>query len=504
MKNIKTLLIAGFAALALTSCFDDLDDNIVPSTTLELNDFVWKGLNAVYAYKDNITDLGNNRFASSEAYTEYLNGYASPEALFEALLYEPNTVDEFSVIVSNYYDLEQQLQGISVNNGMSFSLVELPNATSDIVGYVRYVLPNTSAESNGVTRGMIFNTVDGVTLTASNYSALLSATTYTIGLVDYNNNGTTDLLTDDVVTANGETITLTKTEYTENPILEHRVLNVSGNSIGYLMYNNFRIADANLNELNDVFAEFQAAGISDLVLDLRYNGGGSVSTSIWLSSMITGQFTGEVFFKENWNSDIQASIEQDNPEALINPFVDEMVKRNTDNQITYQSPINSLNLTKIHIITTRSSASASELLINGLGPYIDVVQIGTSTRGKPQASITIYDSENFARANANPSHTYAMQPLVYESENADGFSQYYDGIEPTLGFEISERIDDLGQLGDVNERLLAEAIANITGIGRSSSSFSRPLEHLDLQDLENPFHYEMVDQRPSKLNLLNQ
>lgn len=503
MKNIKTLLMACFATLALTSCFDDLDDNIITASTSELNDFVWKGLNVVYAYKDNVSDLDNNRFDSNEAYSDYLNEFSSPEDLFESLLYEPNTVDEFSVIVPNYFDLEQLLQGTTINNGMSFSLVQLPNAAADIIGYVRYVLPNTDAESNGVTRGMIFNTVDGTTLTESNYSALLSATTYTIGLADYNNNGTTETLEDDEITANNESITLTKAAYTENPILTHNVLNVAGNSIGYLMYNNFRIADANLNELNAIFAEFEAAGVSDLVLDLRYNGGGSVSTSIWLSSMITGQFTGDVFFKERWNSDIQSSIEQDNPEALINPFVDEMVKRNSNNEITYQSPINSLNLNRVHIITTRSSASASELLINGLTPYIEVVQIGASTRGKPQASITIYDSANLTRENVNPNHTYAMQPLIYESENADGFSQYYDGIGPTVGFEISERFDNLGELGNVEERLLAEAISNITGIGRSATSIERPVKHLDQQRFKNPFIYEMVDDRPLKFNFLN-
>lgn len=507
MKNIKVLLMTCVVLFTVTSCFEDMDDNRITST--DINDFVWKGMNAVYVYKDVVTDLNNNdnnnnRFSSNEEYTSYLNDFSSPEDLFESLLYLPDDVDEFSFIIPNYFDFEQLQQGITFSNGMKFGLVKLPNTAEDIIGYVRYILPNTDAETKSVTRGMIFNTIDGTIITENNIRDLLSSTTYTIGLADYDNNGTPETQTDDIITANNETITLTKAEYTENPILMHNVLNVDGNKIGYLMYNNFRIGNANLNELNNVFAEFNSEGITDLVLDLRYNGGGSVSTAIWLSSMITGQFTGDVFFKEKWNSEIQATIEQNNPESLINPFVNEMIKRNTNNDITYQQSINSLNINKVYIITTGSSASASELVINGLSPYIEVVQVGTTTRGKPQASITIYDSANLTKENVNLNHTYAMQPLIYESENADGVTGYYDGIDPTLGFGISENYDNLGELGNVDERLLDEAIANITGLSRNTISIQQPAKHIGYKSFENPFFYDMVDDRPSKLNLLNQ
>lgn len=504
MKKIKTLLLTCAVLVTITSCFKDNDDNIVVASTLELNDFVWKGLNAVYAYKDNIPDLANDRFESSEAYTNYLNDFSSPEDLFESLLYLPDTVDEFSIIYPNYFELEQLLQGTSLNNGMEYGLVKLPNAAEDIIGYVRYVLPNTDAETKGVARGMIFNAIDGTVLTESNFRDLLSPTTYTVNWAFYNNNGTPETRADDIITSNNTSVSLTKTAYTENPILTHDVLNVDGNTIGYLMYNGFRIGDANLDELNNVFGEFDSAGISDLVLDLRYNGGGSVSTAIWLSSMITGQYTGDVFFKEKWNSQIQASREQDNPESLISRFTNEMVKRNTNNDVIYQRTINSLNFNKVYIITTGSSASASELVINCLSPYIEVVQVGGTTRGKPQASITIYDSPNLGRAEANPNHTYVMQPLIYESENADGFSEYYDGIGPSIGFSISENYDNLGELGNVNERMLSEAISDITGLGRAEVSNQLPIKHIGDNDFENPFRFDMIEDQPLKFNLLNQ
>ncbi|NRD24027.1 carboxyl-terminal protease [Winogradskyella litoriviva] len=504
MRKFKMLLLNCIVLFSVTSCFDDLDDNIIPSSTLELNDFVWKGMNAVYVYKDLITELGNDNFETTEQYQNYLNGFDSPENLFESLLYEPDTVDEFSRIYSNYFELEQLLQGTSLNNGMAYGLVRIPNANEDIIGYVRYVMPNTDAETKGVTRGMIFNSIDGTVLTADNYINLTSATTYTINLADYDNNGTPGVFNDDIISTNNEAITLTKSAYTENPILTHNVLNVESHKIGYLMYNNFRIADANLDELNTVFGEFDAEGISDLVLDLRYNGGGSVSTAIWLSSMITGQYTGELFFKEKWNNEIQSNFEANNLDAITNTFVDTMIKRNTDNDIIYQQSINSLNLNKVYIITSASSASASELVINCLTPYIDIVQIGTTTRGKPQASITIYDSPDFTRSNVNINHNYALQPLIYESENADGFSQYYDGISPTNGFEIGELFENLGQLSDIDEPLLAMAIADITGLSRAETNSQQPLKHIGNQNSNNPLVFDMVDNRASKFKLFNQ
>ena len=105
------------------------------------------------------------------------------------------------------------------------------------------------------------------------------------------------------------------------------------------------------------------------------------------------------------------------------------------------------------MLTTRNSASASELMINSLKPYIAVIQIGTATGGKYQASITIYDSPNFRRENVNPNHTYALQPLVFKSANKDGVSDYDNGLEPSV--TLSEDIGNLGILGDVNEPLLA-------------------------------------------------
>jgi C-terminal processing protease CtpA/Prc len=213
------------------------------------------------------------------------------------------------------------------------------------------------------------------------------------------------------------------------------------------MYNSF-IADYD-SKLNEAFGSLKAEGITDLVLDLRYNGGGSVQTATRLASMITGQFNGKVFANLKWNQKLSL-----NNEDYLFP-----------NKIG-STDINSLNLNRVYVITTKSTASASELIINGLKPYIDVVQIGDVTYGKSVASITLYDSESYTKQNVNPRHRYAMQLIVAQTVNSLGFGDYKDGLVPTV--EEKEIITTFGVLGDVNEPLLKLAIGKITGTAKGT------------------------------------
>ena len=442
---MKLFLKLSLVLLCFTTVFiscEDKDDIAVPNN-LEINDFVWKGLNLYYYWQADSPDLADTRFSTQSQLNSFLSNYSTPESLFEHLIVDRST-DRFSVIFDDYEVLQGVLQGTSKSNGVDFGLVYKQGSQTDIFGWVRYVLPNSDASTKPIQRGDIFYAVNGTPLTVNNYQQLLSAENYTLNLADFDGGA---------ITPNGESVSLTKTAYSENPVYYTNVYTYGDKKIGYLVYNGFFSGFD--SQLNQAFSTFSAEGITHLIVDLRYNSGGSVNTATYLASMITGQFTGQVFAKQEWNQKVEDYYNANNPELLINRFT---------NSLANGTPINSLNLNKVYMITSKSSASASELLINGLKPYIDVVQVGDVTTGKNVGSITLYDSPTFGSQNKNPNHKYAMQPIVLKIVNKDGFGEYQDGLQPST--LLKENYANLGTLGDVEEPLLSTTIGIITANGR--------------------------------------
>lgn len=468
-----SLLIAGF-----TSCSTDEDDiDKIPTShtrNLTVENFIYRGLNEIYLYKADVPQLADGFFSSQAGRNDFLDNYPTPEDLFYDGLTAPQ--DKFSFIVDDYIELENSFSGISTTTGMSYALSYITSGSNDILGYVRYVLPGTSAEAKGIKRGDIFTQIDGQKLTASNYTALLAPSSFTITLAK---------LEGGVLSNTDVKITLTKQEYNSNPVFISKTLDVGVQKVGYLMYNSFT-ADYD-TQLNNAFAEFKAAQITDLILDVRYNGGGSVRTTADLASMITGQFAGQIFMKEVWNQKYQTYFEQNEPESLLNKF---------NTTLKTGEAINSLNLTRVYILTSARSASASELIINGLEPYIDVIQIGDVTTGKFTASVTLYDSPNFRKANANTTHKYALQPLVLKSVNADGVTDYVDGLTPDYTYK--EILSNFGILGDPEEPLLKLALDVIQG---NRVSIPQSIEEFKFMGESNMFDLDYqrmyIDELPS-------
>ncbi len=428
----KLLLLLIIVSSLFISCFEDNDDNIQIASELDIKNFIYRGLNFFYLYKADTPELANDAFASSGDLDDFLNSFASPENLFD---YLQSPQDRFSILVDDYIELENALSGITLNHGMEFGLVFYPDGSNNVFGYARYILPETDAEAKGLERGIIFTTIDGQQINADNFRSLLEPDTYTIGLA---------ILDGETITPTGESVELVKQEYTENPIFISKTFTINGQKVGYLMYNAFT---SNFDpQLNAVFGQFFADNITDLILDLRYNGGGTVETAIDLSSMITGQFNEQIFVTEEWNADRQGEYAEP---KLFN------------NKIHTGEVINSILQNHVYVITTSRTASASELVINGLDPYINVIQVGETTTGKFQASFLLYDAPapNFSRSQANTGHRYAMLPLVFKTVNAAGFTDFVNGLDPEVA--INEDFSNLGVLGEVDEPLLAAALNEI-------------------------------------------
>jgi C-terminal processing protease CtpA/Prc len=458
MKKINLLLLASIFIFISCKKTDDDDPNIIRlETDLEISDFIWKGLNQYYYWQESVPNLSDSKTENESDYAYYLSQNSNPESFFKSLL---NTDDDrFSRIYDNYIELAEGFQGIVNSDGMEYGLY-LECNNQNIFGFVRYVHKNSDAESKGVKRGMSFSEINGTRLTMDNYRDLLNnlSNTYSIKLseVSYNNNNECYN-----IIPGQESITLVKSRLVKNPIHISKVIESEGKKIAYLMYNQFTgtadtdgdgLIDIDYNiELNDVFANFLSNGVEELVIDLRYNPGGKIYTSINLASMITGQFNNQVFAKERWNSKLMNYWNENSPESLLNKFTDKL-----DNN----QSISSLNLSRVFVLTSARTASASELLINGLDPYIDVIHIGDFTVGKNQGSITVHDYINDSR-DKNPNHMYAMQPIVLKTGNVAGYTDFPNGLEPDVF--IKESLVNPGLLGDSEEPLLKIALDQITG-----------------------------------------
>ncbi|MDO6807918.1 S41 family peptidase [Zobellia galactanivorans] len=464
MKKYLLLLLS--AGLFFTSCKND--DDIFPDdngdeTQKTANDypvqnFMYQVMNSFYFWQEDVPNLADSKFKSLDD-PDYISFLASEEDPGRFFYYElcknhvdavgnASAQDRFSRAFENYKDLVNSLQGISSSNGVEFQLYLAKNDV-DVYGVVTYILPNSDAFNKDITRGDIFNGVNGQTLNVSNYLDLLFSnnTSYTLNMAD---------LSGDSIIGNGKEVALNKIEnFSENPIHIKKIIEQNGKKIGYLMYNSFLAAYD--DELNDVFGEFKSENIDELILDFRYNGGGRVTSAIQLASAVYGTETDKLFLRARYNDKIMSAVETSSVENYF-----------TNETFDSKTPLNTLNLKKVYIIATDRTASASELVMNGLAPYIDVIHVGELTVGKSEFSDTFVDDPltNYLYTgnndgSINPDNQWGIQPLLGKNENADGFSGYEGGLVPD--YELPEDISNLGVLGEIDEPLLAFTLSIISG-----------------------------------------
>jgi C-terminal processing protease CtpA/Prc len=453
---------------------------IVIKDATEVNKFVYNGLKDYYLWVDQVPNLIAPKYAIKDSLNALLNTYTDPNNLFTSLLFKYHTIDKWSFIVNDSQVIDNWIQGISETMGFDFMLARI--GTSDnVFGFIRYVYKGSPAEKAGLKRGDLFMKVDDQQLTVTNYQTLLfTKASYKLSLA---------VVSANTIALNGNLVTMTAILMQENPIQLDTVLNVNNLKVGYLVYNGFN-ADFDI-QLNDVFKRFKDAAIDRLVLDLRYNGGGSVQTAKYLASMIYGTATTKVFLKSQYNTGLQEYIvSAEGAASLLENFTDKILKTAT----AAETPINSVNMSKLYVITSDNTASASELLINGLKPYLQVYNVGINTAGKYVGSFTIKDWD--ANGVVNPNNKWAMQPIVVKIANSAGVSDYVDGLVPD--FSIEEDIVNLLPFGNQNETLLKAVLNDIKGLPQTAITLKS--EKFGLKRI-----FDSQDSRPfSKQMYINQ
>jgi C-terminal peptidase prc len=199
-----------------------------------------------------------------------------------------------------------------------------------------------------------------------------------------------------------------------------RVVDVDGRKVGYVFFRNF--VQPSTAALTDAFAALKTAGATELVLDLRYNGGGLVEVAVHLASLIGGTRT--------------------NGQVMLNYVHNDKIGPTLNKTTRFANPEQSLNLRRLVVITTRGSASASELVINSLRPYIPVTIIGDATYGKPVGQYGLRFCDK------------VLYPVAFSIKNANYEGDFFDG----LAVDCAAADDPIHQLGDPAEASFAEAL----------------------------------------------
>lgn len=489
MKKLNYLFTSIlFISILFISCNKDDNDPkpepVVEGVTLNdpINDFVWKAMNSWYNWKDQVPNLADSKKNDSDAYNTYLNGYTSSESLFNSLLYDKGNTDRFSWFIEDYVEQQKAFQGVTTTTGIRRS-TPIKISDTEIIIYAAFVSEGSPADIAGVKRGDIINAIDGEVMNLDNYASVINKL--------YNGNTivvTTSKLVNDVL-VKVQDFTVTPVEVSDNPIYLTKVFSdINGKKVGYLVYNGFRSSFN--DELNAAFATFKNEGVTELVLDLRINGGGSVLTSAYLASMIFKNAGTDTFAELRFNT----KHSNENGKYY---FDNNLIIYDVNGLKTGEETINRLSgINQLYVLTSGSTASASEMIINGLKPFIPVKIIGETTYGKNVGSITLYDSPSSdytSSTSANSKHLYAMQPIVFQIYNKLGQSDYTNGFVPTTVVEEYKFWRNILPFGDENEALLKVALDDIRGL-TSKSNLKISNDALKLNEdhiIEKRFEKEM-------------
>lgn len=485
MKSFRIYyFVLYFVLLISLSCTDRTIVNRTPKTPSETSIFIWDTMYKYYLWKDQVNPLEIRR--ESGQWYSYLNMYdGKNKELFNDILYKENNklIDKWSQIIEDYDEYETSLNRPYKNFGFEFEIIK----KGKVYGIVLYVTPNGVAEEAGIKRGDTFDKVNGQTLTMENYKDLLLEQ---------------DNCEINITQPLPKNVQLTATTKTAPPILKVRAYEVDGKNVGYILYNYFPGTDEHHKELNARILQLKNTGIKELILDLRYNGGGSVYNASLLASMLVKkEHIGQVFDRREYNKALTAELST-NDDLLFDKITDKILDVETMKKELEK--IYSLELDRIFILTSNRTASASELLINGLSPYMQVVLIGSQTYGKYVGSATILKDVDEQRT-VNPNHKWALNPIIMKFFNAKGVGNYKDGFKPNYHREEHDVFPQYLPLGDSKEFMLKTALDIISGktvdpdsyASTRAKSINVSKSSVDYQ----PFSHKAHDERISiKLN----
>lgn len=446
------ITITSVLILFITSCKKDItnapstiaSDTASVSPTDLLKDSVYLYSQEIYLWQDLIPSYK----AFNPRQYSGADDLASASAVMNAIR-KLQPLDRFSFVTTK--ETSQGLQtGAAVDYGFFVKAASIDKADpiDSVRWFVSYVFDKSTAGAAGVSRGWYVNTINNTPITYSQAS------------IDRLNEvffGNTTSASFGFVKPDGTTTTanLSKTSFISNSVLYNSVINTGDKKVGYFVFKQFFGAPSR-NELNTIFSNFKSQGINELIVDLRYNPGGSTATQDALAGLIApASANKQIMYKYVYN----ASLQQGNFPLLKNKtgyakesFAEANNTQNFENA-------GSLNLSRVFFIVSGGTASASELLINNLKPYMNVKLIGDTTYGKP---VGFFPVDIF---------NYSIYPVSFKTVNSAGNADYYNGFVP-------DKVSPDGvskSWGDITEPSLANALKYI-----STGSFRATLQSTQL------------------------
>jgi len=392
-RSVLLLIVCVGLIAVQTSCERDPDPEPENNLTPEI---AWQVMDEYYLWNEDMPVIDPA-------------SYDTPHEILEVL--RDPSYDRFSYIETTEEFLAYYEQGVYVGHGFSLKYDKGGNLR------VAFVYGGAPADQAGVKRGWIIDAINGTTIEPySSYFDLLGSDEVDVeNIFSFYDN-----------TQNQVDLTIVKKEVDIKTVLHKEVIDLDGTPTGYMVFNHF--IEPALVELEIAFTEFQTAGVEEFVLDLRYNRGGLETVYTYLAGLIGGTRT---------------------EGQIITKYIHNEKQASRNKIIRTENYSNSLDIDRIAFITTGSSASASELVLNGLKPYLEVRSFGESTYGKP---VGMY-SWQF--------EDYTFVPICFKYTNADDEGDFYDGLIPDVYI-----VDDLTvPFGDPEEDLLKAALEYIkTGV----------------------------------------
>ena len=468
--NTGWIFFCGLCLLGLLAACKEDDPKPKPDPEakiiLKVNEFIYEGLRSEYLWTSTINWTAIDFKKEKD-----------PHAFFKRLIYKD---DRWTSLTDDAEAWNQAFAGYSTTFGFDLRFGYIGYSDS-LFAVVRYVYPGTPAARAGLKRGDFLLKLNGGAITVKNYGDLYDKPTVVV------NKG---ILRDKTLKADSIGIAMTAVKMYQDPILKDTVIAKGGHRVGYLCYTDY--TDLSTPELVKVAARFKAAGITDMVLDLRYNGGGYISTARSLCSLLAPEaavMRKERFLLKLWNEEyMNYWRSKEKYSELYETFVDTL-------------GVN-LNLSRLYILTGKGTASASELTLTGLTPYMDVVQIGDTTHGKfcgggvlmPKHVWWNVDSSYYREIK-----NWGMYVMEFKFCNTRK-DEFPHGFAPK--YVVKESILELYPFGDERDPLLGKALELITGkqvakarSGRTLPAYreapmrrSRPLEG---KAIDRPHHTAM-------------